>query len=116
MKPPVLGPETPHDPRPALWTTGAIFGVAGLVVAVVDNPLVPLSYVFHLIPIGLGGALGAALLRERYGPRLTVVYGLLMAWLVFAVLTDKTSVAPVFLAASVYSLARAILRTVEWDS
>ncbi|RYG22037.1 hypothetical protein EON82_17835 [bacterium] len=109
MKPPVV-----HDERPRLWTTGAIFGVAGILLAIVEHPLVPLSYVFHLIPIAIGGAVGTAVLREKYGPKAIAAYALFILWLAAATIAHQTSVAPVFLAAGVFSLTRAIMKTVDF--
>ncbi len=111
MKPPVLGAGPPVDPRPDLWTTGAIFGVSGLGVLLLDNPLVPLSHEFQLVPLGLGGAVGAALLRERFGPRGIAGYVLLMAWLVWQVLSVQTTGGIVLLTVAVFSLTRALVRT-----
>lgn len=117
MKPPVLGlpPPTPHDPRPALWTTGAILGVSGLGTMLLDNPLVPLTHVFELIPIGLGGAVGAAVLREKYGPRAIAAFVLLIAWLAWQTIAAKTTGGIVFLAAGLFSLVRALLLTFNED-
>ena len=109
MKPPVVG-----DERPRLWTTGGIFTVLGLLLAIVDHPLVPLSYVFHLIPIAIGGAVATAILRERFGRPWVAVYALLVAWLAYSTIANQTSVAPVFLASGVFSLVRAIMKTVDF--
>lgn len=111
MKPPVLRP----DARPALWTTGAIFGVSGLAVMLLDNPLVPLTQVFGLVPLGLGGVIGAALLRERYGPRAVAAYVLVMLWLGWQVLVSQTTGGIVLLAAGLFSLVRAIVQTAADD-
>lgn len=108
MKP--LPPPT-YDPRPMLWGTGGVFGAAGLLLAFLDHPLVPLSHVFHLIPIGIGGAIGAAILRERYGPWGTAAYVLLGVWLLYAVITSQTSGSILLLSSGVYSLTRAVVQT-----
>jgi hypothetical protein len=107
MKPPIA-----YDQRPMLWTTGAIFGAVGVILAIIDHPFVPLSHVFHIIPIALGGAVGAAVLREKYGPPWIAAYVVLTLWLAYTVIANKTSVAPVFLAAGLFPLVRAILQTV----
>ena len=112
MKPPVLGQRPPVDPLPGLWATGAVFGLAGLGVMLFDNPLVPLSHEFQLIPLGLGGAVGAALLRERFGPRALAAYVVVMAWLVWQVLSVQTTGGIVLLAAGLFSLTRALVKTV----
>jgi hypothetical protein len=108
MKPPVVG-----DERPKLWTTGAIFTSMGLLLAIVDHPLVPLTYVFHLIPVAIGGAVATAILRERFGRLWIAAQVLLILWLAFATIADQTSVAPVFIASGVFSLVRAIMKTVD---
>ncbi len=123
MKPPTIGPGSsggyepppPPDPLPMLWATGAIFGVSGILVALVDHPLVPLSHVFGMLPLGLGGAIGAAILRERYGPRASVAFVLVMVYMVWQVVSSQTTVGPVFIAAGLFSLTRAIVRTAEWE-
>lgn len=106
-----MKPLPGHDPRPALWTTGACFTGAGLLITIMDNPIVPLPHVFHLLPIGLGGALGAAILREKLGPRWTEAYVVLMFWLLTAVFQAQTTGGLILLAAGIYSLGRAIVRT-----
>ncbi len=111
MKP----PPVKYDQRPMFWATGGIFGGVGLLLAFVDHPLVPLSHVFHLIPIGIGGAIGAALLRERYGPLATIAYVLLGIWLLYAVITNQTSGSILLLSSGVYSLTRAVAQTVEME-
>lgn len=112
---PLPPPGHRPDPRPAFWTTGTIFLVAGLMLAIVDNPLVPLSHVFHLVPLGIGGAIGTAILCERYGPRWVAAYVVLMLWLLWSTWNAQTTGAVIFLAAGVHSLTRAIVRTVGWD-
>jgi len=109
-----MNPPPVIDERPRLWTTGAIFGSMGLLLAIVDHPLVPLSYVFHLVPIGIGGAVGTAVLREKYGRPWIAAYALLILWLAYATISAQTSVAPVFLASGVFSLTRAIMKTVDF--
>ena len=104
-------PPPRYDARPALWATGGIFGLAGLAMVVFDHSLVPLSHEFGLIPLGLGGAVGAALLRERYGPRLVWVYVLFMTWFAYAVVMDQTAFGIVFLAMGLFSLTRAVVQT-----
>ena len=98
-----------------LWATGGIFGVAGILVALTDHPLVPLSHVFGMLPLGLGGAIGAAILRERYGPRASVAFVLVILYLLWQVAVSETTIAPVLLAAGLFSLTRAIVRTVGWE-
>lgn len=128
MKPPVIQgpggegpgrgvppPNPPYDPLPTLWTLGAIFAVAGVGVMLLDNPLVPLTHVFGLVPIGLGGAIGAAILRERYGPIALVGFGLVMLYLVWQTLANQTTGGLVLLTAGLFNLVRAVVRTVEWE-
>ena len=109
MKP----PPVVHDQRPMLWATGGIFGAVGLILAFADHPLVPLTHVFQIIPLGIGGAIGAALLRERYGRRWIWAYPVFMVWLLYTVVTTQTSASIFLLASGVYSLTRAILQTVD---
>jgi len=94
-----------------LWTTGAIFAASGLAVLLIDNPLVPLSHEFQLIPIGLGGAVGTAILREKLGPRWVWAYTVFILWYAYAVVMDKTSIGVVFVASGLFSLTRAIVQT-----
>ena len=109
MKPPT---HPPHDPRPALWATGGIFTAVGLATMLLDNPLVPITHVFGLLPLSVGGAVGAALLRERYGPWATVAYLLFMAWLVWQTFAAQTTGGLIFLAAGIFGLARATILSV----
>ena len=109
MKPPVI----PHDPRPALWTTGAIFAVAGAATMLLDNPLVPITHVFGLVPLSVGGAVGAALLRQRYGPYAVAAYILLMLYVVWQTFAAKTTGGLIFLSAGVYNLARAVILSID---
>ena len=110
MKPPV---RPSHDPRPALWATGAIFTVAGVAIMLFDNPLVPITHVFGLLPLSVGGAVGAALLRERYGPYVVAAYVLLMLYVVWQTFATQTTGGLVFLTAGVFSLSRAVIRSIE---
>ncbi len=98
-----------------LWATGAIFGVSGILVSLVDHPLVPLSHVFGMLPLGLGGAIGAAILREKYGPRGGIAFVIVMVYLVWQVIASQTTIGPVLIAAGLFSLTRAIVRTAEWE-
>ena len=109
MKPPVLR----HDPRPALWTTGAIFTLAGVATMLLDNPLVPITHVFGLVPLAVGGAVGAALLRHRYGAYAIAAYILLMLYVVWQTFAAQTTGGLIFLTAGVFSLARAVLLSIE---
>ena len=118
MKPPVIGSGPslpPPDPLPALWTSAAILGVAGLGTLAFDNPLVPITQEFELIPLGLGGAIGAGLLRERYGPRTLAAFAVLMVWLVWRVWIAQTTGGIVLLAAALFSFTRALVRTAADD-
>ena len=111
MKP----PPVVHDPRPALWTTGGIFAALGVATMLLDNPLVPITHVFGLVPLALGGAVGAALLRERFGPWANLAYLAFALWLVWQTFAAQTTGGLVFLAVGVYSLTRAFVRTVADD-
>lgn len=123
MKPPVLGPgpmpgyepPPPPDPLPMLWATGGIFGVVGLLLCFADHPLVPLSHVFGILPVALGGAMGAAVLREKYGPKGGAAFFVVMAYVVWQTVASETTVGPVLLAAGLFSLTRALVRTSGWE-
>ncbi len=103
---------TAVDPQKMLWVRGGIYTAIGAFLAMVDHPLVPLSYVFQLIPISIGGAVGAAVLREKYGRWWIAPYVLLEIYLAYACLTSQTSISPIVLAAGVFSLSRGAIRWV----
>jgi hypothetical protein len=106
MKPKVV------DPKQTLWISGGIYTAIGVFLAIVDHPLVPLSYVFHLLPIAIGGAVGAAVVREKYGPWGVVPYILLEVYLIYACVANQTSISPLVLSAGIFPLTRGAIRWV----
>lgn len=103
----------PQDPRLVLWVMGGVFSFIGIFFAATDNPIVPLWYVFHILPISIGVGILSGLLQHRFGAKASwaiVPGGVLVAYLCVA---NETSIAPVFFTSATYSLTRAILATLQ---
>lgn len=107
MKPPAAHPRT------RLWTMGAVYGTIGIFLAAADHPMVPLSYVLHIPAIAIGGAVGVAILRERYGPRWIAAYYVVAIWTIYETITNLTSIAALVLFSAAYSLTRAAISWVD---